>query len=209
MNPFHPTPEDVEAAQSRRSDFLAHVPAETREAEDRIASVVRESNASSRSKLHRIYKVADALSTARKPFVACSRGCASCCHMNASMTQEEARRLGAIIGRKPVTLTESIEHPLDKYAGVPCPFLDSNRSCSIYADRPLACRTHASFFETSMPCHPSVMNEVVAPIVEFHGLELALARVAKGNVITADIRDFFPPAAAPSSTSARDTRAFG
>ena len=67
---------------------------------------------------------------------------------------------------------------------------------SVYAHRPLACRKHASFFLNASPCHPSVMNELRVPKVDFSGLDEALfAAGAEGAAILADIRDFFPPKA--------------
>ena len=188
-----PTPDDMKSAETRRSAFIAAIPPGVVEAEDKLPSVVRAMNSAPRSKLQRIYQVADDIAAAREPFVACGRGCASCCHMNVSLTKAEAERLGAAIGRKPAAIPRSISHALDKFAGYACPFLDGADVCSVYKHRPLACRKHASFFVNASPCHPSVMNEVKVPNVGFSGLDEALFAVGDpGAPVVADIRDFFP-----------------
>jgi uncharacterized protein len=190
-----PTPEQVDIANSRRAAFIAAIPPLALESEDRLPSVVADLNASSRSKLHRIYQVADELSRIRDPFVACAKGCASCCHMNVSITSAEADRLGKAIGRKPATVSRSPRRSHEHFAGQPCPFLSAEKGCSIYADRPLACRKHASFFEDAAACRLEVMNAIEVPQVAFSGLDQALfgASSERGEVILADIRDFFPP----------------
>lgn len=187
-------PRDIADAFGRREAFLLSLSAATLEAEDVLPNVVRSMNASSRSKLQKIYAVADELSNARLTFVACGKGCASCCHMNVSMTSAEAERLGSAIGRVPLPVLQPIAHPVETFAGVPCPFLDGQGVCSVYEHRPLSCRKHASFFKNNGPCHPSLMNEVEVPIVQFSGLDGALFSVTglNGVAILADIRDFFP-----------------
>lgn len=86
-------------------------------------------------------------------------------------------------------------HASNEFSGKACPFLDAAGSCSIYADRPLACHKHASFFEDDLACQTGVMNEVEVPMVSFSGLDEALFTVSakQGKVVLADIRDFFPP----------------
>lgn len=189
------TPEQIEAAKARRAAFVAGIPKATLDAEDKLPAVVARLNASTRSKLHRIYSVADEISKSREPFVACGKGCSACCHINVSITRAEAERVGATIGRRPVAVRASAKHAIDKFAGKPCPFLDGAGSCSINADRPLTCRKHVSFFEDDRACQADLMHAVDAPLVSFSGLDEALfaASAQRGEVVLADIRDFFPP----------------
>ena len=177
----------------RRAAFVAAIPQELLDAEDMLPSHVSALNASTRSKLNRVYMVAEDLSRVREPFVACKRGCSSCCHMNVSVTQSEADRLASAAGRSAAILTVSPRHDPEEFTGVPCPFLDAQGACSVYADRPLACRKHSSFFMNDGPCHPSVMHRIEVPMVSFSGLDSALmaASGASGSFL-ADIRDFFP-----------------
>lgn len=187
---------DTDAASERRASFVAAISRELADAEDSLPGKVATTNASTRSKLRKIYEVADELSRVREPFVACGKGCASCCHMNISITSAEAELLAKASGRRPATLVRSPEHAADAFSGQPCPFLDGQRRCTVYADRPLSCRKHASFFQDDGPCHPSVMNEIEVPQMAFSGLDQALFAVSgeHRNPILADIRDFFPPA---------------
>lgn len=189
-----PTPEEIEVAQGRCRAFVASLSEPATEAEDKLPALVRSMNASSKVKLQKIYAIADELSHARAAFVACGKGCSSCCHMNVGLTQPEAERIGAAIGRKPVALASSVSHSLEQFAGLPCPFLDRQGSCSIYEHRPLTCRKHASFFMDATHCDPAVMNDVEVPRVEFSGLDEALFAVVgrDGYALVADIRDFFP-----------------
>jgi Fe-S-cluster containining protein len=187
----------IERARERREAFVAAIPVTLRQAEDRLSKVVVELNASARSKLQKIYTIADELSKVREPFVACKDGCASCCHMNVSLTAAEANRLGQAIGRRPLNLLRTIKRSLDHFAGQPCPFLDAGHRCSIYAHRPLACRKHSSFFEDDAACQADVMNDLEVPMLSFSGLDAALFHVSdkKSDPVLGDIRDFFPGSA--------------
>lgn len=188
------TSEQLQSASARRSAFLAAIPKPMLRAEDELPAVVAVAHASTRSKLHRIYQLADEISRTREPFVACAKGCSSCCHMNVNITIAEADRLGRSIGRQPTAIHRSIHRPPEHFAGQPCTFLGPDGTCAVYTDRPLVCRTHASHFEDSVACHPDVMNRIEVPQVEFSGLDKALFLVSevRGEVILADIRDFFP-----------------
>lgn len=190
-----PTPEQLEAAASRRAAFMAAIPKSVLGDEDNLPTVISSVNASTRSKLYHIYLVADAISEIRKPYVTCAKGCASCCHMNVSITRAEAERLGRAVGREPASILQSLHRSREHFAGQPCTFLGSDGACSVYADRPLSCRKHASFFEDAAPCRPAVMNDIEVPQVAFSGLDQALFTVSveRGDVVLADIRDFFPP----------------
>lgn len=192
-----PTSEEIEFASARRAAFVASIPKAVLEAEDKLPGVVAGLNASTRSKLQRIYLVADELSKVREPFVACGKGCNSCCHMNVSITSVEAERLGKAVGRRPAAqMSRMPRRAKDHFVGQPCPFLDAGGACSVHADRPLVCRKHASFFKDATACRTEVINEIQVPRVTFSGLDQALFDVSteRGTVILADIRGFFPSA---------------
>lgn len=191
-----PGPDQLKMARARerREAFVAAIPADLCEAEDQLPEVVAGLNASARSKLQKVYAIADELSKVREPFVACKDGCASCCHMNVSLTAAEADRLGKAIGRRPTALSRTVKRSIDYFSGQPCPFLDAKRRCSVYAHRPLACRKHSSFFEDDAACRPDMMNELEVPMLSFSGLDAALFRASdeKSDPVLGDIRDFFP-----------------
>jgi Fe-S-cluster containining protein len=189
-----PNQQRMERARASREAFVAAIPVDLREAEDLLPKVVAGLNASARSKLQKIYALADELSKVRAPFVACKDGCVSCCHMNVSLTAAEADRLGKAIGRRPTAVSRTLKRPVDRFAGKPCPFLDAGQRCSIYVHRPLACRKHSSFFEDDAACRPGVMNDLQVPMLSFGGLDAALfiASDDKGDPVLGDIRDYFP-----------------
>jgi len=183
----------MKAAASRRAAFIAAIPQAVLDAEDALPLKLQGLNASSRSKLQRVYLLANDLSAIRGPFVACGKGCASCCHMNVSITRTEAERIAKASGRRMSDVVTSRRNATDLHVGSPCPFLSEGDACSIYEDRPLSCRKHASFFEDASACAPSVMNVVEVPQVAFSGLDQALFAASGGErAVLADIRDFFP-----------------
>jgi uncharacterized protein len=118
-----PNSDEMEAAASRRTAFMAAIPHAVLDAEDALPRILRELNASSRSKLQRVYLVANELSAIRAPFVACGKGCASCCHMNVSITRTEAERIANASGRRMSDVAASRRHATDRHVGSPCPFL--------------------------------------------------------------------------------------
>lgn len=193
-------PEEAKRFGKERADaFMASLPPELAEREDKLPAMLRATNASKRSKLVKIYQLADEISAVRNPFVACGRGCAHCCHMSIRLTSAEAERLGSAIGRPPAKLSRTRNRAPQEFDGRPCPFLAADRSCSIYEHRPLACRTHASFEADNAKCHPTVMNDHQVALVNFSGLDEALFDVSggSGGLVMADIRDFFPDGPAP------------
>ena len=91
-------------ATQRQMAFFEALPKALRDEEDAIPAVIRAMNASPRSKLQRIYRLADAFMEHRESFVACKKGCADCCHMNITISTEEAARIGAASQRVIKTL---------------------------------------------------------------------------------------------------------
>lgn len=163
--------------------------------EDAFPKKLRALNASASSKLRQVYALVDELSAAAGPYVACVKGCAACCHMNVTITELEAKAIARATGRSSVQLKKSHPHELGEFSGIPCPFLRDS-ICSIYADRPYACRKHVSFHTSDFWCRPERSHERELPMVRFSGAEDAffeLSRVSDGGIV-ADIRDFFPSA---------------
>lgn len=180
--------------KQRQQAFFDALPQALRDDEDAIPTAIRAMNASSRSKLQRIYSLADALMVHREPFTACKKGCAGCCHMNIAISADEAARIATATGRQANPLKQSKRHHQDTFAGEPCPFLGADSACSIYMNRPLVCRNHASFDEDAALCDPSVMNNVKVQLVKYAGIDEAFIALTQSsrNPVVADIRDFFP-----------------
>jgi Fe-S-cluster containining protein len=184
--------ESFEIAARRRGKFMASIPSDLAAREDNIAVNVVKENSSTKSKVWKLYLLADELMKLAAPHIACGRGCASCCKMNVMISVAEADRIGNTIGRKPANVVASRFHAGAEFVGVPCPFLNDD-SCTIYQDRPLVCRTHSNFDKSAYWCAPDKMNDHEMPMVTFDGLRTALGKIAQTNalVVYADIRDFF------------------
>lgn len=169
------------------------IPRSLVELEDALPGIMARAPGSARTKLTRIYKVMDQLSSVRAPFVACGKGCADCCRMNMSMSSLEARTVSQATGRAFVEQSESVLHPDGKFVGVSCPFLVDN-ACSIYEIRPLACRRHASFHTSAAWCTPEEMLVQKVPLVRFGGIDEAFSITSanRRTFVVADVRDCFP-----------------
>lgn len=181
-----------ETAELRRSQFIKAMPPELSNKEDRIQHKLLLDNASSRSKLRKIYNLMTELGHAAEPYVACGNGCSSCCNMNVTISQIEANLIAEKIGIKSKQLARSLTHESGEFMGTPCVFLKDG-SCSVYEVRPFACRKHVSFDTSSYWCDPSVASEAELPMVEYSGALGAFLYVTekKTGGIFGDIRDFF------------------
>jgi hypothetical protein len=92
--------------------------------------------------------------------LACKKGCAHCCHFHVDINTLEADRLADIVRQMPEARREEVVARLDAARDAcqhadrdpgryrhPCPFLEGSE-CSVYDDRPLACRSHVSSYVT-------------------------------------------------------------
>lgn len=181
-----------ELAEIRSANFVKAIPPELSKRENDIQANLAKQNASQRSKLRKIYSLMTDLGNAAEPYVACGKGCSSCCKMNVTISQVEANLIAEKLGIKSKQLTNSKIHPLKEFIGIPCVFLEDN-SCTIYDVRPYVCRNHFWFDTSSYWCDPSRSLEVNMPMIEFSGALAAFFDVTKkaSGGIHADIRDFF------------------
>ncbi|MEZ4240822.1 MAG: YkgJ family cysteine cluster protein [Myxococcota bacterium] len=128
----------------------------------------------------------------------CRRGCTACCHHPVPLSPAEAHALAAQIAGMPEARREAVEArfaavreqvraagllealegtlqggelPVGAYlaARIPCPLLEDG-ACSIYADRPLACREHL------VSSDPPACSEPGSPAVRAVPLLARLAR---------------------------------
>ena len=148
-----------------------------------------------RAKMNRLKEAADKLNKRVLPYSACRSGCSHCCNIAAVITQTEAEALAKASGRKMVKTkpdVPTVEMRM-KWFKVPCPFLVKGR-CSVYNDRPLACRLLFNMSDSPHFCNTSIPPE------EIHVIMLNLKELEDGylkaflNENWGDIRDFFPPA---------------
>jgi Fe-S-cluster containining protein len=140
--------------------------------------------------------MAQIFSEAGKPHGACRAECTHCCHIPVAVSELEARLIGLSIGRRPQKVKVSTLLPAMEYGyNMPCTFLVNNR-CSIYAYRPLACRTHLNMSDNEQLCQliPDVL--VPVPLANATSFQTAYAMLTFKSAM-ADIREFFPPQTEP------------
>jgi len=161
--------------------------------------------ASPRSKLWKIYGILDEVNALKQPYAACKAGCSACCHIQVEISDREAQRIGAAVGRKPAPLPSGrLTTPTEQLGRVetPCPFLVEN-NCSIYADRPYVCREMTVLDRDALAC--SFENMALARVDDERVLGVPQAKVppvaeaharvvVHPNMTLADIRQFFPAA---------------
>lgn len=120
----------------------------------------------------------------------CSKGCAHCCSVDVHISSLEAAYITENIG-----IPADFSSPYSKNHSSPCPFLSTEKRCSIYQFRPFNCRTiravdhpkycapreaHAADGAPGDGYGSSVIREIAHDIAQLNG-----------NHPEKDIRDFF------------------
>lgn len=167
----------------------------------RVLRITQEA-ASLKSRYRKLVRWADEVAAQIAPHAQCRQGCAHCCHIAVSMTEQEATFIGEAIGKSPRQperahrLSDRSFEPQEDiayYHGKPCPFLDG-QSCSIYEHRPIACRLHFNLGDARL-CAPDIPSDLRGvPNLDFFPLSLALTTMClekNPNTTIADIREFF------------------
>lgn len=107
-----------------------------------------------------LHALVDELASEAKKEATCKRGCSFCCHISVDITNDEARVLkhlwdGSNLGRlkKQARVKDMYSYlKVLSYEDGACVFLKDSE-CSIYDQRPAACRTHYSASEPEL-CNP-------------------------------------------------------
>ncbi len=74
--------------------------------------------------------------------LACTPGCADCCRRRLTITSVEAARIEALLAAIAPSAREVIVERARSNAADACAALDEDGRCSIYAARPMVCRSH-------------------------------------------------------------------
>jgi Fe-S-cluster containining protein len=143
--------QDVSHEQVRT--FLSVLDPKLHQQDDRLLHDLSMENSSAKSKLGKLYRFLEAVGKEAEPYIACGKGCSGCCKMNVSITSVEAERLATLSGKRIARGPFPVSNHLEKYVGVPCPFLIEDK-CSVYDACPYACRAHFSFDTSSYWCQP-------------------------------------------------------
>lgn len=141
--------------------------------------------------LKKLRAAAHDFSTTATPVSACKAKCQHCCHIPVALSQSEARLIGKQIQVQPLEPKES-RWLRDKPYGYehPCPFLTAT-GCSIYADRPLACRVHLNMDQDDLLCQLIPGASVPVPLANASSFYMLYAKITEGDFM-GDIREFFP-----------------
>ena len=136
---------------------------------------------------------------------ACRRGCAHCCHLQVAITSAEAKLIGDATGLAPsrpanafhlkdaATESDLAQHwrqAEQRVAGAACPFLKDDE-CTLYEQRPFACRTHLSLDDDALLCQLIAGVKVPVPYADSRAV-CGLFLAAQPAKVLADIREFFP-----------------
>lgn len=146
-----------------------------------------------RRRLRMLRELTDSLARCIAPSAACRKGCTHCCHIPVALSQAEALLIGDAIGREPVRFAwDRAPEPSQEYGyHRPCPFLREG-ACSIYAERPFACRAHFNLDADDLLCRLILEATVPVPLADMTALQVVYAELCAGEPM-ADIRDFFAP----------------
>jgi len=156
--------------------------------------------ATTRQKLRELRQFVDTFMTHNQDDAACRKGCSHCCHTPVSVSQTEAAYIGDALGLKPKTMT-GWSRGMESGYRVPCPFL-VNDACSIYAQRPIACRIHVNLDQDELLCRLIPEGPVSVPLMDVKPLQLAWLKIV-GEEAISDIRAFFPKQTARAEAQAR------
>ena len=126
--------------------------------------------------------------------VPCKTGCHHCCKMATLVSVQEAKLIAKETGKKltlPRKYNDFARYQRD-YEGVACPMLQDGQ-CSIYANRPYACRVHYVMDRDAMLCEIRPGINIRAPHLDPTRYEQAYV-AAFGDPLSmqyADIREYF------------------
>ncbi len=147
-----------------------------------------------KNRLIRIRHIAGQQSAIFSSKSACASGCSHCCHIDVTVPRSEALLIGKMTGKR--VSEPSVTFPIDQspaksFVGSPCPFL-ADGSCSIYAHRPLLCRTLVNLDTSPKLCELVPNATVPVPYLNTTALRAAFTIVTQNDDF-ADIREWFVP----------------
>ncbi len=146
------------------------------------------------TKLARLRYLAGEFSGTFTPHTACASGCTHCCHISATVPRSEARLIAKRMGAKlhePSQVHDILTVPVaNAYTGTPCTFLKAGR-CSIYAQRPLVCRTLINMDSVDVLCRLVPGMQVPVPYLKTQMIQAFFGSLVFDDDC-ADVRDWFP-----------------
>jgi hypothetical protein len=146
-------------------------------------------------KIPAFWQLVDEIGAFNEGNVACRRGCSHCCHIAVLLTVEEAQVIGRRIGRPPAHAPPRTDaDDFDYGYHSPCTFLVDGE-CSIYENRPLACRVHYSLDVDALLCELTPPEPKPVPFMNdlpFMMAFLQMLGMPQRVPVLGEIRDFWP-----------------
>jgi uncharacterized protein len=145
------------------------------------------------------WRIADEIMSSNRDDVACKRGCSHCCHIQVLIPQEEADVIGKRIRRKAAYVKPPGRGRKD-VAGFDfgyhnhCTFLIEGE-CSIYENRPLACRLQYTLDIDALLCELGPGESPPVPYLNPQPFLMAFLQMLGAPdlmPVLGDIREFFP-----------------
>ena len=160
------------------------------------------SNISDAEGLHVLWVFRDKIVNILKKYSCCKVGCSWCCQMAVGITSIDADNISRSTGIRPRELDEldvrkesligTRNEQVNRYMKVPCPFLSEGK-CTIYEDRPSACRTHFNVSKFPQVCNLEEFEDRNVPNLDMRELWITEALICyKLKVTMGDIRLYFP-----------------
>lgn len=186
--------------QARAGDMLRFLA-------DQATPAIMTADLPPRTRYIRLREVASKAAELVRPDTPCRDGCAACCYQAVPVLLTEARIIADKTGRalnrsKQLRPSVELERVAEELAAntmklandpKPCPFLKDDR-CSIYEDRPLACREHHVLHPDASRCRigPDTIN-VRSVKFDLGWINAAMFQLSlRPNEALADMRDWFP-----------------
>lgn len=186
-------PDTLVLAQERSNAMHARI---DRNAQQKLAAQAKAAN-NKQAKVVLLRKMADNVGVAGAGIVPCKKGCNHCCKMATLVSIQEAEVIARETGAKmtmPARFNQFGKNLQEQHEGVSCTFL-TDKGCSIYAQRPFACRVHFSVDVDSLLCEIVPGVKIRSPNFNASQYDKAFVE-AFGGALTmkyADIREFFVP----------------
>lgn len=170
-----------------------------RRAQQRAADQARKAK-SVTAKIYHLHDLAKELAKAATGITPCKAGCHHCCNMATLVSLPEAKLIAKTTGMKmhmPARFNQ-FDRYLEDFEGKPCPMLKDGR-CSIYEQRPFACRIHYSVDRDNLLCQIRPGHTIRSPSINVDGYEREYVNTVGNGAAHlmqyADIREYFGGAA--------------
>ena len=148
-------------------------------------------------------RASDHITSAAAPLAACKKGCSHCCHISVVTSKAEAQVIAQETGRKlnpeagfelGALSQDQVRNAqtdlADRYFGQACIFLKDG-ACSIYEQRPLACRHQLNMDNDDLLCQLVEGGHPTVPYLDLTAQKIASIAVLGASQPYDDIRAWF------------------